>query len=125
MGMTKLGGPISSTQADPLSVDEGEKGENGRQLARGNDRVAAIEAGPERCRAWRAGGCEGTGIEVATACKPDVLFAIEQCGCNAPIIGIRACQLAAQPVLVLRRSEERRVGKECVSTCRSRWSAKH
>src|SRR3546814_18145530 len=24
-------------------------------------------------------------------------------------------------VAVLRRSEERRVGKECVSTCRSRW----
>src|SRR3546814_16972884 len=27
--------------------------------------------------------------------------------------------------LVLRRSEERRVGKECVSTCRSRWSPDH
>src|SRR3546814_6580583 len=27
----------------------------------------------------------------------------------------------AQPV----RSEERRVGKECVSTCRSRWSQSH
>src|SRR3546814_11653974 len=26
------------------------------------------------------------------------------------------------PVQVVRRSEERRVGKECVSTCRSRWS---
>src|SRR3546814_13840103 len=26
---------------------------------------------------------------------------------------------------VLRRSEERRVGKECVSTCRSRWSPYH
>src|SRR3546814_15013050 len=25
----------------------------------------------------------------------------------------------------LRRSEERRVGKECVSTCRSRWSPAH
>src|SRR3546814_12659872 len=25
----------------------------------------------------------------------------------------------------LRRSEERRVGKECVSTCRSRWSPCH
>src|SRR3546814_6351830 len=25
----------------------------------------------------------------------------------------------------LKRSEERRVGKECVSTCRSRWSADH
>src|SRR3546814_11801347 len=27
--------------------------------------------------------------------------------------------------LKTRRSEERRVGKECVSTCRSRWSPKH
>src|SRR3546814_17325436 len=26
---------------------------------------------------------------------------------------------------VLHRSEERRVGKECVSTCRSRWSPYH
>src|SRR3546814_20681988 len=26
---------------------------------------------------------------------------------------------------VARRSEERRVGKECVSTCRSRWSRLH
>src|SRR3546814_13446278 len=25
----------------------------------------------------------------------------------------------------LQRSEERRVGKECVSTCRSRWSPSH
>src|SRR3546814_4669189 len=28
-------------------------------------------------------------------------------------------------VLRLARSEERRVGKECVSTCRSRWSPYH
>src|SRR3546814_11032949 len=27
--------------------------------------------------------------------------------------------------LLDRRSEERRVGKECVSTCRSRWSPDH
>src|SRR3546814_9825047 len=27
--------------------------------------------------------------------------------------------------LMLERSEERRVGKECVSTCRSRWSPEH
>src|SRR3546814_7830354 len=27
----------------------------------------------------------------------------------------------AIPALLLQRSEERRVGKECVSTCRSRW----
>src|SRR3546814_20791643 len=29
------------------------------------------------------------------------------------------------PQSPLRRSEERRVGKECVSTCRSRWSPYH
>src|SRR3546814_2319367 len=29
------------------------------------------------------------------------------------------------PFPYLRRSEERRVGKECVSTCRSRWSPYH
>src|SRR3546814_17560637 len=31
----------------------------------------------------------------------------------------------AAPTLGERRSEERRVGKECVSTCRSRWSPYH
>src|SRR3546814_7190988 len=29
------------------------------------------------------------------------------------------------PSQLLERSEERRVGKECVSTCRSRWSPYH
>src|SRR3546814_19657268 len=29
------------------------------------------------------------------------------------------------PGMVASRSEERRVGKECVSTCRSRWSPYH
>src|SRR3546814_4986611 len=32
---------------------------------------------------------------------------------------------AALGWLTPRRSEERRVGKECVSTCRSRWSPDH
>src|SRR3546814_12762709 len=29
------------------------------------------------------------------------------------------------PMALAERSEERRVGKECVSTCRSRWSPEH
>src|SRR3546814_18636330 len=33
-------------------------------------------------------------------------------------------RLTINPLLIL-RSEERRVGKECVSTCRSRWSPYH
>src|SRR3546814_4514890 len=39
------------------------------------------------------------------------------------------CQSCAMPglrqLIVGGRSEERRVGKECVSTCRSRWSPYH
>src|SRR3546814_7427850 len=33
--------------------------------------------------------------------------------------------LAVDDVELAERSEERRVGKECVSTCRSRWSPYH
>src|SRR3546814_19315573 len=36
-----------------------------------------------------------------------------------------ACFGAASVVRTGDRSEERRVGKECVSTCRSRWSPYH
>src|SRR3546814_17939319 len=46
--------------------------------------------------------------------------------------GVRGCAGAAIMAgdkddigMRLRRSEERRVGKECVSTCRSRWSPDH
>src|SRR3546814_20427038 len=34
-------------------------------------------------------------------------------------------EIAESGVRCARRSEERRVGKECVSTCRSRWSPYH
>src|SRR3546814_16622630 len=37
-------------------------------------------------------------------------------------VGLRIPQIVAR---FLPRSEERRVGKECVSTCRSRWSPTH
>src|SRR3546814_19266016 len=34
-------------------------------------------------------------------------------------------RIRLMPLVELVRSEERRVGKECVSTCRSRWSPYH
>src|SRR3546814_19674617 len=37
----------------------------------------------------------------------------------------RAASAATKAADWLLRSEERRVGKECVSTCRSRWSPYH
>src|SRR3546814_1089841 len=46
----------------------------------------------------------------------------------APAFGIELGAFACAPVrgdFDTQRSEERRVGKECVSTCRSRWSPYH
>src|SRR3546814_14575557 len=45
---------------------------------------------------------------------------------NLYLVGDKRSQdLHLLPTLVDGRSEERRVGKECVSTCRSRWSPAH
>src|SRR3546814_13516451 len=38
---------------------------------------------------------------------------------------LAATAALALPAFAQERSEERRVGKECVSTCRSRWSPYH
>src|SRR3546814_10279213 len=48
----------------------------------------------------------------------------DSCGRALWAIGVTAAQ-ARQLDLRIWRSEERRVGKECVSTCRSRWSPFH
>src|SRR3546814_14810438 len=42
-------------------------------------------------------------------------------------VSVALCGLfrADTPVWIMVRSEERRVGKECVSTCRSRWAPDH
>src|SRR3546814_14398061 len=53
-------------------------------------------------------------------------LALEQSGEVAMMVGWVEPLLVGQPMWVLIfRSEERRVGKECVSTCRSRWSPCH
>src|SRR3546814_15214997 len=53
---------------------------------------------------------------------------VEIAGPGGRIIGKAVDLLMADPGIgpgVHDRSEERRVGKECVSTCRSRWSPYH
>src|SRR3546814_9373304 len=41
------------------------------------------------------------------------------------VTSVRDVGSSGRPIEWLLRSEERRVGKECVSTCRSRWSPSH
>src|SRR3546814_17035865 len=53
----------------------------------------------------------------------DMLAELRQRHGPGAVVGPVPCQMAEQCQGA--RSEERRVGKECVSTCRSRWSPDH
>src|SRR3546814_16635717 len=75
------------------------------------ERVASN--GQERCdarRGWVRGGGRLHSARVSRSPTP------------APELTVRAI-LTGMPLGALLRSEERRVGKECVSTCRTRWAA--
>src|SRR3546814_17069601 len=66
------------------------------------------------------------GYEMARALGVDAMFVERPQGVFELRRGFRL--EPGQPVLMMEdviRSEERRVGEECVSTCRSRWSPYH
>src|SRR3546814_16893004 len=69
---------------------------------------------------------------VALLYIPPVLVAAAICGLWPALAAAMVSTLAynfyfTEPyrTFLIHRSEERRVGKECVSTCRSRWSPYH
>src|SRR3546814_12750787 len=47
---------------------------------------------------------------------------LHEIGLTLDVSAARICQIKREAMIKVDRSEERRVGKECVSTCRSRWS---
>src|SRR3546814_13104870 len=57
--------------------------------------------------------------------KPQLLVTTVNAATQRTLTPFRVRQLVARLAPGDRRSEERRVGKECVSTCRSRWSPYH
>src|SRR3546814_16936771 len=72
-------------------------------------REKVIEAGFERMDVDIVELATPVGLDAEVPGQPGRLSGIIPIDCNAD----------------LRRSEERRVGKECASTCRSRWSPYH
>ena len=69
-----------------------------------------------------AGGFEAE-MEMALHKLESVLKAA---GCTREnVVMCRVYLPSSEPAARMLRSEERRVGKECVSTCRSRWSPYH
>src|SRR3546814_17125531 len=87
--------------------------------------------GPRRdhvARLARAAGGEvraerGDVVEHGGACGPFARLS-QECGASAKPVS-RAIRFFPCAIFALGRSEERRVGQECVSTCRSRWSPYH
>src|SRR3546814_18647957 len=57
-----------------------------------------------------------------TKAKSQRVLTRDDAGGNYLHYGVREHAMAAAMNGMALRSEERRVGKECVSTCRSRWS---
>ena len=69
-----------------------------------------------------ANGYDGKNIFITSKTVTSAAKLAEACGANS-------CQTAgeviAQSDVIVLRSEERRVGKECSVVCRSRWSPYH
>src|SRR3546814_12976048 len=69
-----------------------------------------------------SGSNETTGVDCQRYGFRLCYYAYPACKAIAPVL---AKNLGKDRKAAYLRSEERRVGKECVSTCRSRWSPYH
>src|SRR3546814_18399670 len=103
---------ISDWSSDVCSSDLAE----GRFLLREHHCFEIAEAGPTICL-WPAdAGIAIVGLQpLPAAAERQILFFRQTAACLDTLFGGMTCQ----------RSEERRVGKEGVRTCRSRWSPYH
>src|SRR3546814_12925896 len=73
--------------------------------------------------AWEEGGGASLGSWFSPDCPP--LKKLDSLLDSKLRARFSVCSRALNPGLGSRRSEERRVGKECVSKCKSRWSPYH
>src|SRR3546814_12152410 len=85
-----------------------------------------------RCKTGKEQGPEGCagGYVMASYVEEQVLDWLRDLAGEVDTARLAALAAGARQVVVRSeaerlRSEERRVGKECVSTCRSRWSPYH
>src|SRR3546814_20525546 len=111
-------------------------GEVGSRRAAGTRCRRRADAGGDADRVRRRiKEIEPAARDDAAAGKSAIILAEAKIVAHAQLfIGIEAADepvelavegFALQAQLLRERSEERRVGKECVSTCRSRWSPDH
>src|SRR3546814_17452973 len=77
------------------------------------------------CRLTRTACCWSPRLPASDRNRACVDCHYERPGLGTRDWGLGNCNGKHGGLLPLRRSEERRVGKECVSTCRSRWARYH
>src|SRR3546814_19465104 len=121
--LVKHGGQLLPTKQSPLVDECAEIGGLGHVRRGGDDAVSQfvarfgeIEQYPPECRLRRLFGTIGRGNGGHSDSPRNRLRAFAR----QRTFGDERLQLRGG--IVAKRSEERRVGKECVSTCRSRWS---
>src|SRR3546814_21097363 len=83
------------------------------------------DVGVARREPQRVHGDLDLAIEVVGAGGLDLRLELGLLGADLLVVGIGVGVLREAGVVAPERSEERRVGQECVSTCRSRWSTDH
>src|SRR3546814_15147282 len=106
---------ISDWSSDVCSSDLASVGKTEEQLkADGHKYKTGSFPFKASGRAKASGDTDGFVKVLADADTDEVL--------GVHMIGPRAADMIAEATV---RSEERRVGKECVSTCRSRWAPYH
>src|SRR3546814_6280479 len=110
---------ISDGSSDVCSSDLGYARRVVRFRRRASVRVQVDDSGSARCQWLLAAGRYLSG-RFGPASRLVPVLAADLGGDARPL----AVQASAD-AWVHGRSEERRVGKECVSTCRSRWSPYH
>src|SRR3546814_16734860 len=80
-----------------------------------------LSFGPAGGRPLAQSVVPGEGLLITTPAELEAALRGESSGSGEIVTPETALRVGA----VFGRSEERRVGKECVSTCRSRWSPYH
>src|SRR3546814_18938165 len=69
--------------------------------------------------------CEALNVETVTQTQRAKLVVRNLAGEKQLSLIAILCDAFVDKLLIVGRSEERRVGKECVSTCSSRWTTDH
>src|SRR3546814_19924609 len=90
--------------------------------AGGQVAVPGIRGGGEEGEAWHQAGMRDRKPQVFADFEAAADWLVRQGRTSRERLAIRGGSNGGLLVAACTRSEERRVGEECVSTCRSRWS---